>query len=67
MREFVYSYEFEGGNWMLAVHAESPADAARRVQAIRKSAVLIGSAEKFTPSEVEYRGELTKLDTNPET
>ena len=61
MREFVFSYEIEGGNWMLTVNAESLEDAARRVQAIRKSAVLIGSAEKFTPSEVEYRGKRTKL------
>ena len=66
MREFVCSYEFEGGSWMLAVNAESLEDAARRVQAIRRSAVLIGSAEKFTPSEVEYRGKRTKLNTSPE-
>lgn len=52
MRGFVYSYEFEGGNWMLSVHGELLEDAARRVQAIRRSAVLIGPAEKFTLSEV---------------
>ena len=67
MREFVVTYEFEDGNWMLALNGESLEDAARRVQAIRKSAVLIGSAEKFTPSEVEYRGKRTKLNTSPET
>jgi len=60
MREFVLSYQFEGGNWMLGVMAESPEDAARRVQALRRSAVLLGSAERFTPVEVEYRGERTK-------
>jgi hypothetical protein len=61
MREYVLSYEFDGGSWMLGLMAESPEDAARRVQALRGSAVLIGSAERFTPVEVEYRGERRKL------
>jgi hypothetical protein len=61
MREFVLSYQFDGQNWMLGVMADSPEDAARRVQAIRKSARLIGSAQHFTPVEVEYGGERRKL------
>ena len=61
MRELVFSYEFEGGNWMVGVYAESLEHAARRVQAIRKSAVLLGSAERFTPVEMEYDGEHHKL------
>ncbi len=47
---------------MLGVLAESPEDAAGRVQALRRSAVLIGSAEGFTPVEVEYGGERQALD-----
>lgn len=62
MQEYVLSYEFEGGKWMVGIHANSLEDAARRVQAIRKSAILIGSAERFTPVEVEYRGERHRLD-----
>jgi hypothetical protein len=64
MREFVLSYDFDGGSWMVGVQAESLEDAARRVQAIRKSTVLLGSAERFTPVEVEYRGERLKLAKN---
>jgi hypothetical protein len=62
MREFVLSYQFEGGNWMVGIMAESPEDAARRVAAIRRSGVLIGSAERFTPVELEYRGERHTLN-----
>jgi len=61
MREYVLSYEFDGGSWMLGIMAESAEDAALRVQALRRSAVLLGAAERFTPTEVEYRGERRKL------
>ena len=61
MHEFVVSYEFDGGQWMTGIMAESLEDAARRVQGLRRSAVLLGSAERFTPIEVEYQGERHKL------
>jgi hypothetical protein len=61
MREYVVSYEFEDGKWMIGIMAESAEDAARRVQALRRSAVLLGSAERFTPVEVEYRGKREHL------
>ena len=61
LREFVLSYEFDGGSWMLGIMAESLEDAAGRVLALRRSAILIGSAERFTPVEVEYNGERRKL------
>ena len=62
MREFVMSYEFDGGNWMVGIRAKSLEDAARRVQAIRRSAVLLGSSERFRPIEIEYDGEHHKFD-----
>lgn len=61
MREFVVAYEFDGGQWMTGIFANSLEDAARRVQALRRSAVLLGSAERFTPVEVEFQGERHKL------
>lgn len=61
MREFVVSYEFDDGQWMTGIMAQSAEDAARRVRALRRSAVLLGSAERFTPVEVEYRGERREL------
>jgi hypothetical protein len=61
MREFIMSYDFDGGQWMIGIMAESLQDAARRVQAIRRSAALIGSADCFTPVEVEYQGERHKF------
>ncbi len=61
MRDFVLSYEHEGGNWMLDIKAESLEDAARRVQALRRSAVLLGSSERFLPVEVEYHGHRNQL------
>ena len=63
MREFIMSYEFDGGRWMVGIMAKDVEDAARRVQALRRSAVLLGSAERFTPVEVEYEGERHKLET----
>jgi hypothetical protein len=62
MREFVVSYEFDGGQWMTGIMAKSAEDAARRVRALRRTAVLLGSTELFTPVEVEYEGERRSLN-----
>ena len=61
MREFVLSYQFGNQNWMVGIAADSPEDAARRVQAIRRSGILLGFADRFTPVEVEYRDEQHEL------
>lgn len=56
MREFVASYEFAGGNWMLGIPAASREEAEQRIEAVRQSITILGPATDFLPTEFEYRG-----------
>ena len=56
MREFVMSYDFGEGSWMVGFMAASPEEAEQRIEAMKRSLKLLGPASDFIPVEIEYRG-----------
>ena len=56
MREFILSYEFEEGCWMISIMAESTEDAAQRVHAIRRSVALVDQSASFAAESESRHG-----------